>query len=83
MFNKNKYYEYLNTIDLLNIIIMFIVTIGFTILGFLIFKKFLYALIGFIIGLVISYILNINRKIKVEKMKWEIDIYNKFIDENK
>ena len=80
LFNKNKYYGYIQTIELLNVILIFIITISTTILFLLIFKKLLLALIGFLIGILISSFLNITRNIKAEKMKMEIDIYEKIVE---
>lgn len=80
MFNKSKYNNYISTLELLSIILMFIITITLTIIFLYIFKKFLWALIGFLIGIFISYFLNINRSIKAEKMKMEIDIYEKIME---
>lgn len=80
LFNKNKYKSYISTIELLNIILIFIITILLTILSYIIFKNLFYTLIAFLIGIVIGCFLNTNRNIKAERMKMEIDIYEKIME---
>lgn len=78
MFEKNKEYEYIQYLEK-NIIFVYIITM---LLFATIFTAMLKA-IGLIIGLVLGYFLakyyTISTKIKIQEMKWRIDIHNKIM----
>lgn len=76
LFEKDKYYKYVGTLEKM-VNFSYIVLIGlFMIVGILVGKE-----IGFIIGTLIGFILattyTLNTKIKIQDMKWKLDIYQK------
>lgn len=79
MFEKNKEYEYIQYLEK-NIIFVYIITM---LLSATVFTAVLKA-IGLIIGLVLGYFLakyyTISTKIKIQEMKWRIDIHNKIMN---
>lgn len=78
MFEKEKEYEYIKYLEkniiFVYVIVMFITTILFTAM---------LQVLGLIIGLVLGYLIaknyTISTKIKIQEMKWRIDIYNKIM----
>lgn len=78
MFEKDKEYEYIQYLEK-NIIFVYIITM---LLFAIIFTAMLKA-IGLIFGLILGYFLakyyTISTKIKIQEMKWRIDIHNKII----
>ena len=79
MFNINKYNKYIETIEK-RIHYYYVFSFGiFTIIGAYT-KGITGMIIGIIIGLLISNYLTLNLKIKIERMKWEIDIYKKIVN---
>lgn len=82
MFEKDKEYEYIQYLEK-NIIFVYIITM-------LLLATLLAAMlkiIGLIIGLVLGYFLakyyTISTKIKIQEMKWRIDIHNKIMNKEK
>lgn len=76
LFEKEKYYKYINTLEKNITISYIIITIFTTIIGTAILQGFGFIL-GILLGLLISGNYTLIAKIKVQKMKWEIDIYEK------
>lgn len=80
LFEKEKYYNYINKLEKNITITYIIITIFTAIIGTAILQG-----IGFIIGILLGLLISGNHtlitKIKVQKMKWELDIYDK-IKEN-
>lgn len=76
LFEKEKYYKYIK--DLENVInfayVIFILLFG--IIG-LAMGKAIGLIIGILIGILLAGSYTLNTKIKIQKMKWEIDIYDK------
>lgn len=76
LFEKEKYYKYIKTLE--NIInfayLIFILIFG--IIGAAI-GKGTGLILGIIIGLILAGVYTINGKIKIQKMKWQIDIHQK------
>ena len=82
MFEKDKEYEYIQYLEK-SIIVVYVITILF---ATLIFTAF-FQLIGLIIGLALGYftakLYTIGTKIKIQEMKWRIDIHNKIMYKEK
>lgn len=73
LFEKEKYYKYIRTLEEIKIgIYILIIFITMKISNAI--GKGLY--LGIIIGILISILYTIMIKIKIQKMKWEIDIYD-------
>lgn len=82
LFEKEKYYKYVNELE--NMVnfsyAMFIIIFG--IIGLAI-ASVIGLLLGIIIGILISKMYTLNAKIKIQKMRWEIDIYEMQKEKNK
>lgn len=76
LFEKEKYYKYIRTIENMITAYYFII-IGIFILIGIASKNFIVCIICILIGLLISTIATLNAKIKVQEMKWKMDIYEK------
>ena len=76
MFDKKTYYSYITILDTLTTVMFMLFIIACSLVGL-----FVLEIKGLIIGLVVSLITSfpvyIFSKIKVEEMKWKLDIYNK------
>lgn len=76
MFNKNLYYSYIKILETITILVFITYCLVSGMAGAII-----YEIKGLLIGLLISFIsgypIYLILKIKVEEMKWKLDIYNK------
>lgn len=76
MFDKKLYYNYIKIIENITIIIFILYCVVLSLIG-----VFILEIKGLIIGLIIGFISGFPTylflKIKVEEMKWKLDIYNK------
>lgn len=80
MYTDLKAYNlHIQILEIINIIIYAITVIGTTIIGFIIFKKFLFALIGFLIGILVGYFIYAIGQLKADQHKLQIDIYTAII----
>ena len=68
LFEKEKYYKYIGTIENMITAYYFIIIGIFVLIG-IASKNF--------IGFIISTIATLNAKIKIQEMKWKMDIYEK------
>ena len=74
MFEYKKYYEYIQILEIEKKIIYIILSAtGFTIGAF---WGILGIILGICIGLIFASIVSLKIKVQIQKMKWEIDIYN-------
>ena len=82
MFDKKLYYNYIKILENLTIIIFMLYCIILALIG-----TFTFKLKGLIISIIIAFISGyptyLFLKIKVEEMKWKLDIYNKINTEEK
>lgn len=76
LFEKEKYYKYIGTIENMITAYYFIIIGIFLLIG-IASKNFISCIIFVLIGILISTIATLNAKIKVQEMKWKIDIYEK------
>ena len=79
LFEQEKYYKYIQTLEKTKIAYYII----FIILGILlgaITGNGINIIIGGIIGFFIAGLSTLGIKIKIQKMKWEMDIYNKITE---
>lgn len=76
LFEKEKYYKYIGTIENMITAYYFIIIGIFVLIGILS-KSFIGFLICILIGVLMSTIATLNAKIKVQEMKWKMDIYEK------
>lgn len=74
LFEKEKYYKYINNLER-NIIIAYIIIILLTTILGIIIAKGIGLILGIAIGIIISGNYTLITKIRIQKMKWEIDIY--------
>lgn len=73
-FEKDKYYKYIGDLEnLINFSYAIYITI-FAILGLVIYG-IIGLILGILIGILIARIYTLNAKIKVQRMRWELDIY--------
>lgn len=77
MFEKEKYYKYINTINTMNTITYIILVIIAFIISIV--TNISSLIITIPLGLLIANIYTFNNKIKIQEMKWKMDIYNKII----
>lgn len=76
IFEKDKYYKYINTLEkMINFSYAIYMTVGF-IVGIMIANIF-GGMLGIAIGFLIATIYTINKKIQIQEMKWKMDIYSK------
>lgn len=82
MFEKEKEYEYIKYLEKNIMFVYIVVILLFTLMFAAIFKG-----LGFIIGLILGYFVaknyTINTKIKIQELKWRIDIYNRIMSKEK
>lgn len=77
IFEKEKYYGYIKTLENITIITYICIIIITAIIGLSISKNLIGLIIGIGIGFLIGNIYTIKTKIKIQEMKWKLDIYNK------
>lgn len=82
MFEKDKEYEYIQYLEK-NIIFVYVVIMILFTLMFLILLKGLGVIIGLILGYFVAKNYTIGNKIKIQEMKWQIDIHNKIMNKDK
>ena len=82
MFEKDKEYEYIQYLER-NIIFVYVVTIILFTLMFSVLLKGLGIIIGLILGYFVAKNYTISNKIKIQEMKWRIDIHNKIMYKDK
>lgn len=81
MFSDLKAYSlHIQMLEIINIILYFIIILTGTIVGFIISKQFLYALVGLLLGVVIGYFLYAIGQLKADQHKLQIDIYRAIIE---
>lgn len=74
LFEKDKYYKYIKELEtIINFSYVIYITI-FSIIGLILFKG-IGLIIGILVGILLAKAYTLNTKIKVQRMKWEIDIY--------
>lgn len=76
MFDEKKYYNYIQKLEKrLDYYYVFSIGIGAILGAYLYYIKGI--IIGCIMGLLIANYFTLKTKIKIQKMKWEIDMYRK------
>lgn len=78
MFEKNKEYEYIQYLEK-NIIFVYVITMILFTLMFAALLKGLGIIIGLILGYFVAKNYTISNKIKIQEMKWRIDIHNRIM----
>lgn len=73
LFEKEEYYKYINTMENINTTVYVIIIIISILIG--IATGFITLIITIPIGILLANIYTFASKIKIQKMKWEIDIY--------
>ena len=74
LFEKEKYYKYIGTIENMITAYYFIIIGIFVLIG-IASKNFIGFIICILIGILMSTIATLNAKIKIQEMKWKMDIY--------
>ena len=77
LFEQEKYYKYISTIEKTNTFIYIVIMIIATVIGIATGVATLILTIP--IGILIANMYTFNSKIKAQKMKMEIDMYNKIM----
>lgn len=80
LFNKVKYYKRIRRMELIVNFCYVICAIMGAFITYCIKSNGKSIIIGTIIGLIIAKIYSDNTELKIEKMKWEFDIYNKIME---
>lgn len=78
--NLKEYYLHIQILEIINIIIYFIIIIITTIIGYIITKQFLHALAGFLVGILIGYLIYAIGQLKADQHKMQIEIYKALIE---
>lgn len=78
MFEKDKEYEYIQYLEK-NIIFVYVITMILFTLMFAALLKGLGIIIGLILGYFVAKNYTISNKIKIQEMKWRIDIHNRIM----
>lgn len=78
MFEKDKEYEYIKYLEK-SIIFVYIVVISMITIIFTAMLQLIGLVIGLVLGYFISKAYTISAKIKIQEMKWRIDIHNKIM----
>ena len=73
-FEKDKYYKYIGTLEKIVDFYYVILAIIGAIAGLLIYK-FVGLIIGIFLGLLIARLYTLKTKIKIQNMRWKIDVY--------
>ena len=81
IFEKEKYYKYIQQLERYQTIVYVIIMIIAIITG--IATGFITLLITIPVGMFISWIYLITTRVKIQEMKWKFDIYNKLLEEKK
>lgn len=74
LFEKEKYYKYIGTLEKI-INFYYVIFISITALIGLATGKGLGFIIGILLGILIAKVYTLKTKIKIQKMKWEIDMH--------
>lgn len=74
------YYLHIQMLEIINMILYFIIVISGTIIGFAIYRQFLHALVGLLIGLLLGYFIYSIGQLKADQHKLQIDIYKAIIE---
>lgn len=80
IFEKEKYYKYIQQLETYQTIVYVIIMIIAVIIG--IAGGGIALILTIPIGLFISWIYLIATRIKVQEMKWKFDVYNKIMEKN-
>lgn len=75
LFEKEKYYKYIGTLEnMINFSYAIFIIIGF-IIGMA--GQFIGALMGAGIGFLLAKVYTLNAKIRIQEMKWKMDLYQR------
>lgn len=80
LFDKGAYYRKIKRMELVTNFCYVICAIAGAYISYCIKHTGINVIIGTIIGLIIAKIYSENTELKIEKMKWEFDIYNKIME---
>ena len=81
MYSDLKAYSlHIQMLEIINMILYFIIVVSFTIIGFVIYRQFLHALEGLLIGLLLGYLIYSRGQLKADQHKLQIDIYRALIE---
>ena len=81
MYSDIKAYSlHIQMLEIINIIVYFIIILTGTLVGFIISKQFLYALVGLLLGILIGYFIYAIGQLKADQHKMQIDIYRAIIE---
>lgn len=78
LFEKEKYYKYINQLENYQTAVFVIIMLIFTIIGLA--NGITTLIITIPLGLLIAWLYTIKTKIKIQEMKWKFDIYSKLME---
>lgn len=81
MFEKEKYNNYINTLQATIIIKNAVIILAIIIIT-IISQKYFTILFSILVGILTSIITTFKTKIRIQEMYWKLDLYNKFIKED-
>ena len=81
MYSDLKAYSlHIQMLEIINMLLYFIIVVSSTIIGFVIYRQFLHALVGLLIGLLLGYFIYSIGQLKADQHKLQIDIYRAIIE---
>lgn len=80
MVDLKAYSLHIQMLEIINIIVYFIIVISGTIIGYIMTKQLLFALIGLLIGVLVGYLIYSIIQLNADKHKLQIDIYRAIIE---
>ncbi len=84
MFLDIKAYNlHIQMLEIINIFTYAIIIISSTLIGIFIFKKFIFGLMGFLLGILVGYFIYAIGQLKADQHKFQLDLYIKLIQEGK
>ena len=76
-----KYNMHVQMLEIINILLYTAIIIASTLIGLIIYKQFIIGLVGFLIGILVGYLVYAVGQLKVDEHKYRIDIYIKLMND--
>ena len=70
-----KYNMHVQMLEIINILLYTAIIIASTLIGLIVYKQFIIGLVGFLIGILVGYLVYAVGQLKVDEHKYRIDIY--------
>lgn len=76
-----KYNMHVQMLEIINILLYTAIIIASTLIGLIVYKQFIIGLVGFLIGILVGYLVYAVGQLKVDEHKYRIDIYIKLMND--